>query len=137
VRHVYGGDVVQAIMRVAENDLSKGCAYNIGQDETLTVVEFLELLAQLMHRPLKILRVPREELTRQGLLPHCSPFSGLWMSSLENARSKAELGMEYTPIASYVKNLVDYFLAMPKRKIEGYEKRSQELELANANKTSS
>jgi nucleoside-diphosphate-sugar epimerase len=137
VRHVYGGDVVQAIMRVAENDSSKGFAYNIGQDETLTLTGFLELLAQLMHCPLKILRVPREELTRQGLLPHCSPFSGLWMSSLENARSKAEIGMEYTPIASYVKNLVDYFLAMPKRKIEGYKKRSQELELANANKTSS
>jgi nucleoside-diphosphate-sugar epimerase len=137
VRHVYGGDVVQAIMRVAENDSSKGCAYNIGQDETLTLVEFLELLAQLMHCPLKIFRVPREELTRQGVLPHCSPFSGLWMSSLENARSKAELGMAYTPVASYVKNLVDYFLAMPKRKIEGYARRALELELANANKTSS
>jgi nucleoside-diphosphate-sugar epimerase len=132
VRHVYGGDVVQAIMRTAENDSSKGFAYNIGQDETLTLAEFLELLAQLMHRPLRILRVPREELTRQGLLPHCSPFSGLWMSSLENARSKTELGMEYTPIASYVKNLVDYFLAMPKRKIEGYARRTLELELANA-----
>jgi len=129
VRHVYGGDVVQAIMRVAENDSSKGCAYNIGQDETLTLAEFLELLAQLMHCPLKIVRVAREELARHGLLPHCSPFSGLWMSSLENARSKAELGMEYTPVASYVKNLVDYFLAMPKRKIEGYARRAQELEL--------
>jgi nucleoside-diphosphate-sugar epimerase len=136
VRHVYGGDVVQAIMRVAENDSSKGFAYNIGQDETLTLVEFLELLAQLMHCPLKILRVPREELTRRGLLPHCSPFSGLWMSSLENARSKTELGMEYTPVASYVKNLVDYFLAMPKRKIEGYARRAQELDLANANEAS-
>jgi len=136
VRHVYGGDVVQAIMRAAENDLSKGCAYNIGQDETLSLAEFLELLARLMHCPLKIVRVAREELNRQGLLPHCSPFSGLWMSSLENARSKAELGMEYTPVASYVKNLVDYFQAMPKRKIEGYERRALELELANANKAS-
>ena len=129
VRHVYGGDVVQAIMRAAENDSSKGCAYNIGQDETLTLAEFLELLSQLMHCPLKISRVPREELTRQGLLPHCSPFSGLWMSSLENSRSKAELGMTYTPVASYVKNLVDYFLAMPKRKIGGYERRALELEV--------
>jgi nucleoside-diphosphate-sugar epimerase len=131
VRHVYGGDVVQAIMRAAENESSTGCAYNIGQDETLTLAEFLELLSQLMHCPLKIVRVPREELTRQGLLPHCSPFSGLWMSSLENARSKAELGMQYTPVASYVKNLVDYFLAMPQRKIEGYARRALELELAN------
>jgi len=137
VRHVYGGDVVQAIVRVAENDLSKGCAYNIGQDETLSLAEFLELLARLMHCSLKIVRVPREELNRQGFLPHCSPFSGLWMSSLENARSKAELGMECTPVTSYVKNLVDYFQAMPKRKIEGCERRAQELELANANKASS
>ena len=76
MRHVYGGDVVQAIMRAAENDLSKGCAYNIGQDETLSLVQFLELLARPMHCPLKIVRVPREELNRQGLLPHCSPFSG-------------------------------------------------------------
>jgi hypothetical protein len=58
------------------------------------------------------------------------------MSSLENARSKTELGMEYTPVASYVKNLVDYFLAMPKRKIEGYARRAQELDLANANEAS-
>ncbi len=137
VRHVYGGDVVQAIMRTAENDLSKGCAYNIGQDETLSLVEFLELLARLMHCPLKIVRVPREELNRHGLLPHCSPFSGLWMSSLDNTRSKAELGMEYTPVASYVKNLVDYFQAMPKRKIEGYERRAMELELPNGNKAPS
>ncbi len=137
VRHVYGGDVVQAIVRAAENDSSKGCAYNIGQDETLALAEFLELLARLMHCPLEIVRVPREELNRHGLLPHCSPFSGLWMSALENARSKAELGMEYTPVASYVKNLVDYFQAMPKRKIEGYEKRAQELEWANMHESSS
>ena len=128
---------MQAIMRAAENDLSKGCAYNIGQDETLSLAEFLELLAGLMHCQLKIVRVAREELNRQGLLPHCSPFSGLWMSSLENARSKAELGMEYSPVTTYVKNLVDYFQAMPKRKIEGYERRAQELELANAKNTSS
>jgi len=36
-----------------------------------------------------------------------------------------------------VKNLVDYFQAMPKRKIQGYERRVQELELAKAKNTSS
>jgi hypothetical protein len=45
--------------------------------------------------------------------------------------------MDYTPVASYVKNLVDYFQAMPKRKVEGYERRALELELANANRASS
>jgi nucleoside-diphosphate-sugar epimerase len=132
VRHVYGEDVVQAITGLAESEKAKGSAYNIGQDETLSLVEFLELLATTMHCPLKIVRVPREELDREGLLPHCSPFSGKWMSSLENARSKAELGMQYTPVAAYVKKLVSYFQAVRSRTIEGYQQRARELEFAKS-----
>jgi nucleoside-diphosphate-sugar epimerase len=132
VRHVYGEDVVQAILRLAESDKGKGCAYNIGQDETLSLTQFLELLAETMHCPLKVVRVPREELDREGLLPHCSPFSGKWMSSLENARSKAELGMEYTPVAAYVKELVSYFQAVRPHTVEGYQQRARELEFARS-----
>jgi nucleoside-diphosphate-sugar epimerase len=129
VRHVYGEDVVQAIARLAADDVGKGRAYNIGQDETLSLKQFLEMLAEVAHRPLKIARVPRAELEGQGLLPHCSPFSGAWMSSLENARSKSELGISYTPMQAYVKKLVSYFQAIPARAIEGYAQRPRELEL--------
>ena len=132
VRHVYGEDVVQAITRLTESEKGKGCAYNIGQDETLSLVEFLELLAETMHCPLKIARAPREELDREGLLPHCSPFSGKWMSSLENARSKAELGMEYTSVVTYGKKLVSYFQAVRPHNVEGYMQRHRELEFAKS-----
>jgi nucleoside-diphosphate-sugar epimerase len=132
VRHVYGDDVVQAIVRLAENDFGKGCAYNIGQDETLSLKQFLESLAEIMHCPVKIVRVPREELDREGLLPHCSPFSGRWMSSLENARSKTELGMRYTPVSIYVKKLVGYFQAVRQHTVDGYEQRAHEVELAKS-----
>ncbi len=132
VRHIYGEDVVQAIMRLAENDKGKGSAYNIGQDETLSLVEFLELLAETMHCPLKIVRVRREELDREGLLPHCSPFSGKWMSSLDNARSKAELGIQSTPVAAYVKKLVSYFQAVRPHTVQGYQQRTHELEFAKS-----
>src|SRR5450755_4633779 len=33
LRHVYGEDVAQAIVRLAASDLGNGCAYNIAQDE--------------------------------------------------------------------------------------------------------
>src|SRR5882724_13114916 len=132
VRHVYGEDVVQAIVRLAEHDFGKGRVYNIGQDETLSLVQFLELLAETMHCPLKIVRVPREELNHEGLLPHCSPFSGKWMSSLENARSKTELGMQYTPVSTYVKKLVSYFQAVRPHTVEGYAQRPQEVEFAKS-----
>jgi nucleoside-diphosphate-sugar epimerase len=128
VRHVYGEDVVQAVVRLAESEVGKGCAYNIGQDETLSLKQFLESLAEIMHCPVKIVRVPREELDREGLLPHCSPFSGRWMSSLENARSKTDLGMRYTPVSTYVKKLVNYFQAVRRHTVEGYAQRPRELE---------
>jgi hypothetical protein len=64
------------------------------------------------------------------LLPYCSPFSGLWMSSLDNTRSKEELGMRYTPMPVYLEKLVSYFQSAPARKIEGYRQRARELELA-------
>jgi hypothetical protein len=85
-----------------------------------------------MHRPLKIVRVPRETLEEKELLPDCSPFSGRWMSSLDNARSKTELGMQYTPVWIYLKKLASYYQAVPVKKIEGYERRSIELELAES-----
>ena len=34
-----------------------------------------------IRRLLKLVRAPREVLNREGLLPHCSPFSVRWMSS--------------------------------------------------------
>jgi nucleoside-diphosphate-sugar epimerase len=132
IRHVYGEDVVRAIVRLAANDVGKGRAYNIGQDETLALKQFLGMLAELMHRPLKIVRAPRELLEREALLPHCSPFSGKWMSSLDNARSKAELGIAYTPTADYIKRLVSYYQAVRPREIEGYEQRAKELEVARS-----
>jgi nucleoside-diphosphate-sugar epimerase len=129
VRHVYGDDVAQAILRLTESEVGKGRAYNIAQDETLSLDEVLEMLAGLMHCPLNIVRVLRAELEREDLLPHCSPFSGRWMSSLENTRSKAELDMAYTPFAVYLKKIVNYYQAVPGRKTEGYAQRARELEL--------
>ena len=98
----------------------------------MSLVQFLELLAEAMHCPLKIVRVPREELNGKGLLPHCSPFSGRWMSSLDNTRSKTELGMQYTPVSTYVKKLVSYFQAVRPHTVEGYAQRPREVEFAKS-----
>src|SRR5689334_5608022 len=129
VRHVYGNDVVQAIMRVANDPRAAGQAYNIGQDETLTLDEVLRILADFAGTPLRIERVPRRRLNAAGLLPECSPFSGEWMSSLDNSRSKAELGMQYTPFQQYLKRLVDYYRRLLPNPVEGYQQRQRELAL--------
>jgi nucleoside-diphosphate-sugar epimerase len=132
LRHVYGADVVQAILRLVNGDVGKGTAYNIGQDESLSLADFLRLLADYARRPLKMVSVRRADLDKANLLPQCSPFSGSWMSSLDNSRSKLELGMTYTPMETYVRELVALFQAAPRRAIPGYARRSEELAIASA-----
>ncbi len=132
LRHVYGEDVTQAIMALLGSDKGRGAAYNIAQDETFSLEEFLQLLARLAQRPLKLIKLPRETLDRAGLLPHCSPFSDPWMSSLDNAYSKTELGIKYTSVAVYLEKLVRYFHAASARKTSGYAQRDLELKIAGA-----
>jgi nucleoside-diphosphate-sugar epimerase len=130
LRHVYGGDVIRAILRLAETDAGMGCAYNVSQDETVTLEEFLELLAGMMSARFSIVRVPREELERRGLLPFASPFSGRWMSELTNELGKRELGLEYTPLAEYLRRLIQYYEARGPADEAGYARREEELRLA-------
>jgi nucleoside-diphosphate-sugar epimerase len=131
LRHVYGSDVVRAVLRLAEGDDGKGEAYNIGQDETVPLEEFLAMLAHYVQRPLKLARVERADLNRANLLPQCSPFSDPWMSALDNSRSKRELGMAYTPLEAYLRELVAFFQSAPRREIPGYARRSEELAIAS------
>jgi hypothetical protein len=54
------------------------------------------------------------------------------MSSLDNSRSKKELGIAYTPMREYVDKLVRYFRSKPVRAIPGYAQRERELALTTA-----
>lgn len=130
LRHVYGEDVAQAIVRLIQSGIGRGKAYNIGQDESVSLPDFLRMLAGFTQKPLQIVRAAREKLDQSGLLPHCSPFSDPWMSALDNTLSKTELGMRYTPLASYLKKLVEFLAAVPTPQIEGYRRRAEELSMA-------
>ena len=56
-----------------------------------------------------------------------SPFSGTWMSFLDPARAKAELGFRHEPLGSYLDKIVTSFLAHPPADPPpGYESRATE-----------
>jgi nucleoside-diphosphate-sugar epimerase len=132
LRHVYGQDVVRAILLAAKKPDAAGRAYNISQEETFSIEEFLVLLSQLAGATLRTVRVPRAELDKHGLLPACSPFSDAWMSELDNARSKSDLGMRYTPAREYLAKIVEHYKGQPRREAEGYKRRAVELEIAGS-----
>ncbi|RMF82959.1 MAG: NAD-dependent epimerase/dehydratase family protein [Chloroflexi bacterium] len=130
LRHVYGRDVVQAIQRAIDKGASRGEAYNISQDETVSIDEFLAIVGESLGREPRLLRVARDVLDANGFLPGCSPFSERWMSELTNERSKTELGMTYTPLREYLPRIVAHYQRNPPHPPASYSRRRAEQSFA-------
>ena len=130
LRHVYCEDVAQAVVKLVESGKGKGRAFNIAQEETVSLEEFLGMMAKLLEVRLQLVRIPRKKLEQEGLLPWCSPFSDPWMSELDNTRSKKTLGMKYTPLASYLEKIVRHYQRNPALQAEGYKCRPVELQIS-------
>jgi nucleoside-diphosphate-sugar epimerase len=130
LRHVYSGDVVEAIATVVESGRGKGRAYNVSQDETVPLPRLLEMVAERLRVPVRIQDVPRETLVAQGLLPDASPFSEVWMSELDNALGKSELGLRYTPLPVQLDRIVASYESAPPPLPESYRRRAVETSLA-------
>jgi nucleoside-diphosphate-sugar epimerase len=127
LRHVYGGDIVNTILRLIKTGSGKGKAYNISQDETLSLDDFLTLLGEIMGVEATVARIKRDVLEANGFLPDCSPFSERWMSELDNTLSKSELGITYTPLRTYLEKIVTYYNENPPPRPAGYKRRRAEL----------
>lgn len=129
LRHIYSQDVVKAII-LSMKQAAKGRAYNISQDETTSLAEFLGIVGELMGVQPQLIQMRRSLLEANGFLPDCSPFSERWMSELTNERSKAELGMTYTPLREYLGKIITYYEANPQRDPVGYKRRHREIQFA-------
>lgn len=132
LRHVYGGDAIQAIMTLLQTGKGKGKAYNISQDETVDLKEeFIPLLSDILGLPTPpMIEVKRSLLEANGFLPDCSPFSERWMSELTNDLSKTELGLVYTPLRYYLENIIEYYEAHPPKEPASYRRRHAERNLS-------
>jgi nucleoside-diphosphate-sugar epimerase len=132
MRHVYGGDVVRAIVGLLGNPATFGQAFNLSQDEAPTLVELLTLLAELLGAPPRLVPIRAPALLAAGLDPVAvSPFSDPWMSQLDASRAKTELGFRPEPLRGYLDKIVTCFLDHPPAvPPEGYARRDAERRLA-------
>lgn len=128
LNHVYALDVVNALFTLVETGKGKGQAFNIAQDERVTLDEFLSILGGIMGVEPTIVRLKRSELEANGFLPDCSPFSERWMSELDNTLSKEVLGMEYTPLPDYLAELVEYYRTHDMTEPNTYRRRRAEIQ---------
>jgi nucleoside-diphosphate-sugar epimerase len=128
-RHVYGLDVAIAIAAMLGDARTFGKAYNLCQDETPTAWEVVGMLADRLGAPDRRVALPWAAI---GDLPwrDITPFSSPWMSVLDPARARAELGFRHRPLAAYLDAIVASFLAhTPASPPEGYQHREAERRL--------
>lgn len=130
LNHVYALDVVHTLRRIIETGLGKGDAFNIAQDESVSLDEFLLTLGGIMNRQPQLLRLKRSELEANGFLPDCSPFSERWMSELDNTKSKDILGINYTPLPDYLGELVKFYESHHISEPLTYRRRRAEIQFA-------
>jgi len=130
-RHVYAEDIARIVVDVIEPGKGRGRAYNLSQNETVSLEEILGMIAEMAGAKLTLCRIPRARLTELQLLPDCSPFSGRWMSELDNTRSRTELGVRYTPLREYLQKIVSHYKNNPQLQPAGYRTRAIELQLAS------
>ena len=131
LRHVYVNDVARLVTSLVESRKGIGEAFNISYGSSLTHDEFLSMLAESAETEPQILKVERKKLEAQGLLPDCSPFSGRWMSELDNSRSVATFSIEYSAPAAYLPSIVaDYRSRWAQLGLvpESYRQRGAEIE---------
>jgi nucleoside-diphosphate-sugar epimerase len=129
LRHIYSDDVVRAIIRILESGSGKGKAYNISQDESVSLEAFLGIVGGLLGVEPQIVRVNRDLLEANGFLPDCSPFSERWMSEPDNSLSKTELGITYTPLPIYLERIIRHYETHKPPKPTGYRRRRSEIKL--------
>lgn len=109
LRHVYVNDVARLVTDLVESTKGIGDAINISYGSSITLTAFLEMLAEAAETDAQVLAVERSKLEAAGLLPDCSPFSGKWMSELDNSQSLEQFEIQYTSPDSYLPSIVsDY-----------------------------
>ncbi|HVN84820.1 MAG TPA: NAD-dependent epimerase/dehydratase family protein [Candidatus Binatia bacterium] len=133
MRHVYSGDIVHCIAELLGNPATFGEAYNLSQEEDVTLAGLVTMLAVLVGAPARLAPVSAASLPDAALRPvDISPFSDPWMSQLDPSKAQRELRFTHQPVATYLDKIVTSLLAHPpENPPDNYRHREIERRLAH------
>jgi nucleoside-diphosphate-sugar epimerase len=133
-RHVYGAEAARFLCGILGQPATFGRAFNLAQEETPTVAELVAKLGALLGSRSELVPVADDALRAAGLAPRqVSPFSTRWMSFVDPARARGELGFQHLPLDDYLGRIAASFLAHPPHAPpDGYALREREVALAAA-----
>jgi len=128
--HVYHGDIVKTISSNLLNKNSFGQAYNLAQEEVLSLRSFILKAAEILERKVKLVDIPSRVLEKISLGTSFSPFSRRRPFILSTEKAKRDLNFSSTPFDMWMRKTILWF----KEEYQGgppenYELRQKEVEV--------
>jgi len=107
--HLYQGDIVRTIASNLLNKTSFGQAYNLAQEEILTLRSFILKSAEILKRKVELVDIPAKILERTSLGTSFSPFFGRRPFILSTEKAKRDLNFSSTPFETWLRKTIFWF----------------------------
>jgi nucleoside-diphosphate-sugar epimerase len=131
---VYVEDVGRAFASLLEHpEASSGRAYNVTDEEVITLNGYLRRIARLLGREenLELVHIPQDEFDELSFSTYPNadvfPFNTRRDAVFSLDRIKQDLGYESTPIDQWMRVMVEWYLVQEDLESHGYENRGKEL----------
>ncbi|MFC2166227.1 NAD-dependent epimerase/dehydratase family protein, partial [Acidobacteriota bacterium] len=130
--HVYQDDIVRTIASNLMNEITFGEAYNLAQNEMMTLRAFVKEASEVMGNSVELVDIPSDLLEKASLGTLFSPLFHRRPFVLDVHKAEKDLGFTSTPIRSWIEKTILWFQSEYKGEPpEDYKKRHKELEFVD------
>jgi nucleoside-diphosphate-sugar epimerase len=128
--HIYQGDIVKTIASNLLNKTSFGQAYNLAQEEILTLRNFILKAAEILGKKVELVDIPTKILVSTSLGTSFSPYSMRRPFILSVEKAKRDLAFSSTPFELWLRKTILWFKNEYKGgQPENYRSRAKEVEI--------
>ena len=128
--HIYQGDIAKTIASNLLNRSSFGQAYNLAQEEIVTLKDFVVKAAEIMGKKVEIVDIPSKVLENTSIGTSFSPFSMRRPFILQTQKAKIELNFSSTPFDGWLRKTINWFVEDYRgNPPENYRLREKEIEI--------
>ncbi len=107
--YIYQGDIVNTVASNLQNALSIGEAYNLAQDEIVTLREFVLKAAEILEVDVDLVDIPSRILAQTSLGTSFSPFFGRRPFVMDCRKARRDLSFLPTPFDTWMRKTIRWY----------------------------
>lgn len=107
--YIYQGDIVNTVASNLQNAQSIGEAYNLAQEEIVTLREFVLKAAEILEVDAELVDIPAKVLAKSSLGTSFSPFFGRRPFVMDVQKARRDLDFCSTPFDAWMRNAIQWY----------------------------